>query len=62
MSGSRWRGNVFRLYLVGEFALYAWLHMTVELNAFAVLYPGYQLFCGLLSLLQELDGGTGQEL
>ncbi len=36
--------------------------MTVELNALAVLYPGYLLLCGLLPLLQELDGRPRQEL
>ena len=36
--------------------------MTVELNAFAVLYPGYLPLCGLLPLLQELDGRPRQEL
>ena len=30
-------GNVFRLHLVGGFALCAGLYMTVELNALAVL-------------------------
>ena len=55
-------GNVFRLHLVGGFALCTGLHMTVELNALAVLYPGYQPLCGLLTLLQELDGRPRQEL